>query len=103
MGEPVMFEYRDPPEIDGTTREQRALIMQLWMKDYQLDIGDYPETLAIVLHVAGATFVDRSQEFPSESLFANVSLAINSGAVEKRDARGFDFAALNALRKGRRL
>ena len=69
---------------DGSTKEDRARALWDWIHTYDIDIAIYEQTEAIVLTVAGATFADRKEEFPSELLFANVAMAVKSGAVEKR-------------------
>jgi hypothetical protein len=86
----TMFELRENPSPDAhdaPTRHERAMIIVKWFNDYQIEIGDYPSTQAITVTVSGATFVDKIEEYPSETLFANVALAIQCGAVAKLDRR----------------
>jgi len=75
-------------EQTGTTRDGRAYIIWDWFSKYDIAVGwGYSDTSVIVVNIAGTTFVDKSNEFPSETLFTNMALAINTGKVPKRDVQ----------------
>ena len=72
------------PLRDGSTKDGRARALWDWIHTYDIDLTMYYQTETIVVTVAGVTFSDRKEDFPSELLFANVAMAVKSGAVEKR-------------------
>lgn len=80
-----MFTTGPKASSDVPDREQRSEIFRRWMVEYDIMIGTYQSVMGIVVSVDGVTLaVDKTGEFPSEALFANVGLAIHSGAVKKR-------------------
>jgi hypothetical protein len=64
-------------------KQQRAMIVQKWLTNYIITIGEYHDTGVITVTVAGATFCDRVADFPSVDLFVKLAFAVNSGAVDK--------------------
>lgn len=73
----------DHPDMVG--RVQRANQVKKWMQEYEIECVDYPSVNALLLKVGGLDFVDKTKDFPSEKLFANIALAINTWNVPKRD------------------
>jgi hypothetical protein len=69
---------------DESTQHDRARVLFDWTKVYDIELGFYGETEAVAVTVAGATFVDKKEDFPSSLLFANVAMAVKSGTAEKR-------------------
>lgn len=105
-----MFEIGPTPAAsDVPDRDTRVRIFRRWTAEYEIEFGEYPSVMGLVVSVSGTPLgVDKIDEFPSEALFANVGLAIHSGAVKKRSGvfpagaagKGVDFAAL--LRRNRK-
>jgi hypothetical protein len=80
------FVIREIPASDIVSHARRAHMMKEWLDTYDILVGDYEGSAAVAVTVGGNTFVDRAEDFPSELLFANVTLAIESGNVAKAPA-----------------
>lgn len=81
-----MFEIGPTPAAsDVPDRDTRARIFRRWLVEYEIELGEYHSVLGLVVSVSGTPLgVDKIDEFPSEALFANVGLAIQTGGVSKR-------------------
>ena len=66
-----------------TTKKEREALFKTLCRKYKIDIGEYISLRAITITVGGATFCETTDVFPSQALINNISLAIQTGNVEK--------------------
>jgi hypothetical protein len=85
-----MFELRPEPELSVPDQDDRRRKLQVWSNQYPIEIVEYVSVTAVMVKIGDAMFVDNAKDFPSELLFANISLAIETGNLKPHEGVTFE-------------